>query len=197
MEDALVAGLALLGLDLQSGLHHVEWCGEEGSGHTCDGTRQQQLPRLEPVPLCLVLGVELEQVLLEMGVRWEVDGRKGDVSHQARCDTLVQTRDAEAADDLHRGDISAGGVLGLHLQSDLDDLDWVGEYDLAHSRGGTGENLAGDAKPVLAVDELVPHEVVDGELDGLFWGDTDELEAEAGVEPRDALALDHLGEAVD
>ena len=55
------------------------------------------------------------------------------------------------------------------------------------------------AKPdvALLVGEVAADDIVDGQLDGLLGGDTDELRQDTRVEAAETLVADHLPEAVD
>lgn len=123
--------VALARLDLQPRLDDVAGGGEVGGRHAGDGARRQQLQHAE------LLGLRLaKQVLLEVRVRREVDGREGDVAQQARRRALVQAHQAEVAHDPHGRPLGraldALGHLALDLEADLDDLEGVGE-DLQHA----------------------------------------------------------------
>jgi len=85
----------------------------------------------------------------------------------------------------------------LNLEPDLDDLERVGEDHLATSGHTTGDNLSRQSNLVrFLVFEGVPHQVIDSEFDGFFWGNSDQLRSKASVEPFEALVLEHLAEAV-
>ena len=77
--------------------------------------------RLEERQLLAVVPF-VEDVLLQVGVRWEVDRREGDVAEQARARALVQPKKAELAYDVHsafRHSSLELGRLTLHLKTNF------------------------------------------------------------------------------
>ena len=56
----------------------------------------------------------------------------------------------------------------------------------------SGQHLGPHGDGALLGGELVPDQVVDGELDGLLGGDSDQLRDQASVQAADALKPHHL-----
>lgn len=146
IDNTLVRALALARLGLQARLDDVGGRGEVGGGHAGSGCGSERLAVGED----LAVAAFVEDVLLQVGIavqtrksasrsarekrratqRREVDGGEGDVATQARDRSLVQAEETERLDNLRSalprraGDL---GVLALHLETDLDDLERVGE----------------------------------------------------------------------
>ena len=96
---------------------YVAWRRQERSWHTCDGCCGHQLAEREPV-----VGTLAEVVVLQMRIRWEVDGAEWNVAQQAGTRTTVQTHEAEVANDVYRArfDLARIRRFTLDLQADLD-----------------------------------------------------------------------------
>lgn len=124
--QARVRRVALARLDLQTRLDDVARRGQVRGRHAGDGAGREQLEDAE------LLGLRLaKEILLQVGVCREVDGREGHITEQARRRALVQTDQAEVADDPDgrplRRTLDALGHLALDLETDLDDFEGVGE----------------------------------------------------------------------
>ena len=131
--QARVRRVTLARLDLQARLDDVARRGQVRGGHAGDGARREELEDAE------LLGLRLaEEVLLQVGVGREVDGREGHITEQARRRALVQTDQTEVADDPDgrplRRTLDALGHLALDLKTDLDDFERVGEDLRTHSQ---------------------------------------------------------------
>lgn len=199
--EGSVLCVTLAALDLQTGLDDVERCGEVGGGHTGDGTGGEQLNNSE-----LLGGRLAEEVLLEMAVEGEVNGREGHVTQQARGGTLVKTDETKVTHDPKSralGDLLAlarSGLDGLtlNLQTNLDNLERVGEDDLATTSATTSHDLCPkrDVAGCL-VGEFATNKVVDSKLDSLLRGNTNQLRQNTRVQTAETLVADDLLEAVD
>ena len=85
--------------------------------------------------------------------RREVDGREGHVSREAGSGTAVQSEQSERLDDLCCAKSCGArhlGVLALHLQADLDNLERVGEDLEQASEKGSVTSICYEPKPVRA-----------------------------------------------
>jgi hypothetical protein len=145
--QAVVCRVALACLNLQPCLDHVAWCGKIRSRHTGNGTRRQHLQNAQ-----LLLGALAEEVLLQVAVGREVDGREGNfalrqkgtakqaktpetsrltITQETGTGALVQANETQVLDNPHgRTPGSAIHVLcdlALNLESNLDNLKRVGE----------------------------------------------------------------------
>ena len=89
-----------------------------------------------------MVGTLAEVVVLQMRIRWEVDGTEWNVAQQAGTRTTVQTHEAEVANDVYRArfDLARIRRFTLDLQADLDNFERVGKYDL----GATGHTASED-----------------------------------------------------
>lgn len=85
-----------------------------------------------------------------------------------------------------------------HLQPDLCNLERVRHDDLTTSSGTTGKDLHVQRDVSrLRIRRLFPHQVVDGQLDGFFWCDSNKLGHDSSVESSyPALVGVHLLDAV-
>ncbi|KAI6754925.1 hypothetical protein HG531_004031 [Fusarium graminearum] len=177
VSQAVVCGLALARLDLKSGLDDVAGCREF---------------------ICWGLAKE---VLLEMAVGGEVDGGKGNIAEQTRRSALVQSDETQVAHNPHgrslRCSFNGLGDLALDLETNLDDLEWVGEnlWYVCTSRT-TRDHLRPECDIAVLVGERLSGDIVDGELDGLLWGDTDQLRQHTGVETSETFVTDDLLETI-
>ena len=93
-----------------------------------------------------MVGTLAEVVVLQVRIRWEVDGAEWNVTQQAGTRAAVQTHEAEAADDMYRARFDLAGIrrFTLDLQADLDNLERVGEYDLGATGHTTSEDLSAE-----------------------------------------------------
>ena len=111
MTKTIVGGLTLSRLDLQTRLDDVARCGEVGRRHTSNSTGSQHLKNTQ-----LLLCALAKEVLLEMAICWEVDGRERNFSCQRRLlkggeertitqktsgSSLVQANETKISDDPH------------------------------------------------------------------------------------------------
>merc|ERR1719186_67345 len=109
------------------------------------------------------------EAFLEMSVSWEVDCGEGNISEKAGCGTFIQAKEAQLLHGGPRLHFRPRGDLSGHLQPDLDDLERVGEQDLASSSARASQDFTvqGDV-PALFLRHFVPHEIIDGEFYGFF-----------------------------
>ena len=192
--------VTLAAFDLQTSLDHVKGSGEVGGRHTGDGTGGEQLDDTQ------LLGRRLaEEVLLQVAVEGEVDGRERHVTQQTCGCTLVQTDETKVTHDPESRALSdllalTGGGLHsftLNLETNLDNFKGVCEDNLATTGGSTSHDLGPERNVArLLVGELATHKVVDSKLDGLFWGNTNQLGKNARVQATETLVADDLLEAV-
>ena len=201
MTEGGVLGVTLAALDLQTGLDNVEGSCEVCSGHTSNSTGGKKLYNAE-----LLGGRLAEEVLLEMAVGGEVDGRERHVTHQASRGALVKTDKTKVAHDPHGralGDLLALASSGLDgltldLKTNLDNLKRVGEDDLTTTSRTTSQDLSPERNIArLHVGEFAAHKIVDGKLDGLLWSNTDQLRQDTRVQTTEAFVADDLLEAID
>lgn len=214
MSQTVVTGFTLSGLDLETGLDDIARSGQVRGGHTGNGTSGQELQDTE-----LVGGGFAKEILLQVGVGWEVNGGEGHITEQTSGSALVQTDETQVANNPHgrslRGTTSRLGNLTLDLETNLDDFERVGEdleflsdespnfnkiektYDLATTSGGTSDSLAPDGDVAILVSQVLTSQIVDGKLDGLFGSDTDELGQDTRVQTAETLILDNLLETID
>jgi hypothetical protein len=145
----------------------------------------------------------LEDILLQVRIRREVNGRERNITKQTRARALVQAQNTEGADDVDgttRGSALQSCSLTLHLQTNfavdqsahvpiakstelLHDFERVGEHDLTTTSRTTSEHLPGHGDPAcLGVHDTRAHKVVHHELDRFLGRYTDELRAQSPVE---------------
>lgn len=117
---------AFAGFDLESGLDDIARGGQIRRGHACNCTCGQQLQDTQ-----LLVRTFSEKVSLQVIVCWEVNSRKGDVAEQAGGSAFVKADETKILDYPHCGapgsPIDGFGDFALHLETDLDDFEWVGE----------------------------------------------------------------------
>ena len=86
----------------------------------------------------------------------------------------------------------------LHL--DLDDLHRVGGDDLTKSGSGTGQHAILDRQLVLrdigAFSPVLARKVVNGQLDGLFWSDSDQVGDDTTVQTASSFLCNDLAETI-
>ena len=119
----------------------------------------------------------MEHVRLQMRIDREVDGRERNIPHQARRRSFVKPNDTQLPDDVHCAlfDLIRGGLGGfaLHLQSNLHNLEWVCEYDLASASGSTSNKFPPELDPTgLRVRRTATNKIIDRKLDRFLGGHT-------------------------
>ena len=130
-----------------------------------------------------------------MAISGEVDGRKGNIAEQAGRSALVQSNETQISYDPHgrslRCSFDGLGDLSLHLETNFDDLERVGEdlkmdlsvaflsdfgylctYYLAGTSGTTRDHFGPDRDVTVLVGKRFSGEIVDSELNGLLGSDT-------------------------
>ena len=130
-----------------------------------------------------------------MAVGGEVDGRKGNIAEQAGRCALVQPNETQVSHDPHgrslRCSFDGLGDLSLHLETNFDDLERVGEYlemylsvailsgfgylctyYLAGTSGTTRDHFRPERDVTVLVGKRCSDEIVDSELNGLLGSDT-------------------------
>lgn len=117
--------LAFPSFDLQPGFDDIARGREVGGRHARDGARGQELD--DPQLLGRAFA---EEIALEVVVGREVDPGKGNIAEEAGAGAFVEADETKVADDPHGGAAGDVGVLGhftLHLETDFDDFERIGE----------------------------------------------------------------------
>jgi len=124
--------------------------------------------------------------------------------HQSRRGATVQTPQSKGSDNIHCSWALSARVQFLttsDLHLDFYNLHGVGGNDLTETSCGTRKHSVLNCQLVLRdVCSLCPvlaGKVVDGELDGLFWRDSNQVGHNSAVETTGAFLSNDLFEAID
>jgi hypothetical protein len=139
--ESSVVGIALAGLDLESGLDHIARGGKVRSGHTSDGTGSEELHNTELLGLGLA-----EHILLEVEVCREVDRGEGNITKKACAGTFIETCQPKILNDEHSsgpGGRSRLRGLSSNLEADLHNFQRVREDLKEVSNGAQHQEMRG------------------------------------------------------
>ena len=115
-----------------------------------------------------------------MGVAGEEDHGERDVPEEAGAAALVEAEEAELLDDTEGGDPLAASDLSRHLEPDLDNLERVGEHDLAAASTRASQYFSPE-RDLAVSGHLVPHKIIHGQLDGLLRSNAHQLGHKASI----------------
>mmetsp|Transcript_17814 Transcript_17814/g.53492 ORF Transcript_17814/g.53492 Transcript_17814/m.53492 type:complete len:468 (-) Transcript_17814:659-2062(-) len=188
MTNVQVSNLTCSRINLKTSFDHISRGCKACSRATSDGTSQQHRGRRHSTIL-------LGEHSLHFGVHRKVNRREGDVTQQTRSRATIQPEEAQFTHHLNCRAWST--ALAGHLQTNLDDLERVGEHHLTGTGTGSGEHLEREIDTALVeAGEGGAEQVVDGEFDGLLGRDAHQLWPDAAVETARTFASHHLHEAV-
>lgn len=190
---------------LQTSLDGIDGSVAEGTHGTGDKTDDGGLPAGQVG--ALVLGLEVLEPLLEVGVGSEVDGLVGTLAESSETDTAVEGAEAFLLDDGVES-VSSVAVLGdvhwvghgvvLGLQTDLDDFHGSDDGDgLCDTGGETGEESSLSGDDAVFVGEHLLVGLKGCEADGHLGDDSGQDGAETLVQSQRGFLFHNLDTGLD